>query len=254
MVDAGSGEVLFERDPDRVLRTASIGKLLLLEHVAGLIASGAADPGELLTRTGDDRVADSGIWQYLAVDALPVVDLCELVGMASDNLATNVLLRRFGLGAVAASAARTGLRRTALHDRVRDLRTEADPPTLSTGTAAELTALLMRLAVQRQVGDPTAGQVLDWLAKGLDLSLVAAGWGLDPLAHREADRELLLVNKTGTDVGARAETGLLTGPVRTVAYTVIANWGAADRRREVLRAMRRLGRRIEDAARGGPGW
>lgn len=254
VLDAASGEVLLDRHPDRVVRTASVGKLLLLVHVAELFAAGAADPAELLARTEPDAVADSGVWQYLATDALPVADLCALVGMASDNLATNVLLRRFGLAEVAATAARYGLRRTALHDRVRDRRTEADPPTLSTGTAAELTALLVELARQRERGDPAAGQVLDWLAHGLDLSLVAAGWGLDPLAHRDVDRGLSVVNKTGTDVGVRAETGLLTGPVRTIAYTVIANWSGTDERARVLRAMRRLGRRIEDAARGGPGW
>lgn len=257
VVDTASGEVLFERHPDRMLRTASIGKVLLLQHVAALLADGTVDPGELLTRTDDDRVADSGIWQYLSIDRLPIVDLCTLVGMASDNLATNVLLRRFGVDDVAATARRLGLQRTALHDRVRDHRTDADPPTLSTGTAGELTALFTRLARQREAGEPVATQVFDWLAKGLDLSLVAAGWGLDPLAHHELDRGLSVRNKTGADVGVRAETGVLTGPARTVAYTVIANWtetDRSDRRAEVLRRMRRLGRRIEDAARGGTGW
>jgi beta-lactamase class A len=257
ITDAASGEVLFSRHPDRTLRTASIGKLLLLEHVAILLASAATDPDELLTRTEEDRVEDSGIWQYLATDTLPVADLCELVGMASDNLATNVLLRRFGLAEVAVTAAGNGLRRTALHDRVRTTRGGSDPLTLSTGSAGELTALLVRLAGQRRAGDAAAIRMLDWLAKGLDLSLVAAGWGLDPLAHRDPDRGLLACNKTGTDDGVRAEAGLLTGPARTVAYTVIANWtetDRADRRTEVLRRMRRLGRRIEDAARGGTGW
>lgn len=257
VADVGSGEVLFERHPGRALPTASIGKVLLLEHVARLLAGGAVDPRELLTRTDQDRVADSGIWQYLAIDQLPIVDLCALVGMASDNLATNVLLRRFGLDEVAATAARLGLRRTALHDRVRDERTDADPPTLSTGSAGELTALLTRLTRQREAGEPSAGQLLDWLAKGLDLSLVASGWGLDPLAHNESDHGLSVWNKTGTDSGVRAEIGLLAGPVRTVAYAVIANWvetDRADRRAEVLRRMRRLGRRIEDAVRGGTGW
>ena len=257
VLDVATGGVLFERHPQRMLKTASVGKVLLLEHVAGLIATGHADGQEVLTRGDEDLVADSGIWQYLGVAALSVADVCTLVGMASDNLATNVLLRRFGLAGVAATAVRLGLRHTALHDRVRDVRTADDPPTLSTGSAAELTALMSGLAGRREAGEPAATQVLEWLAKGLDLSLVAAGWALDPLAHRHSDRGLVTCNKTGTDVDVRAETGLLTGPVRTIAYTVIANWtetDRADRRAEVLRRMRRLGCRIEDAARGGTGW
>ena len=257
VVDATSGEVLFERHADRSLRTASIGKLLLLDHVSASIISGVADPHEVLTRTDEDRVADSGLWQYLATDALPVADLCELVGGASDNLAANVLLRRFSLADVAATAARNGLRRTALHDRVRDVRGPADPPTLSTGSAAELTSLLVRRYRERIAGNESAARLLDWLAKGLDLSMVASGWGLDPLAHKGSDRGLQVWNKTGTDAGVRAETGLLAGPARTVGYTAIANWDPGsddDRRGTVLRRMRRLGRHLERAVRGAADW
>ena len=159
-------------------------------------------------------MADSGVWQHLSVDELSVGDLCQLIGMASDNLATNVLLARVGLAGVAASAAGLGLVRTGLHDRVRDVRLESDPPTLSTGSAGELVRLMIDLPPL----------VLGWLGNGLDLSQVAAGWGLDPLAHQDFDLGLRLVNKTGTDDGVRADVGVLTGPTRRIGYAVVANW------------------------------
>ena len=60
-----------------------------------------------------------------------VDDVARLVGLASDNWATNVLLQRVGgVGQVAATAEAAGLRGVALHDRVRDERTQAHPPTL----------------------------------------------------------------------------------------------------------------------------
>ena len=245
--------MLFERHPDRVLRTASIGKLLLLIHTAGLVSDGRLDLAEPLTRTAPAWVTDSGVWQHLATDTLPVGDLCELVGMASDNLATNVLIARVGLDAVAATAARLGLRDTALHDRVRDVRTPADPPTLSTGSAAELVDLMMRLHREAGAGEEVGNRVLGWLGKGMDLSQVASGWNLDPLAHQDAGQELRLVNKTGTDVGVRAEIGVLTGPAATIAYAVLANWDgepAPDRRDIVLARQRRLGLRIAAVCRG----
>lgn len=248
-------EQLHSESPGRILKTASVGKLLLLLHVSRLIERGALDPAEPLCRTELDSVADSGIWQYLRTDTLPVADLCELVGITSDNLATNVLLRRVGLAAVNATAAGAGLQVTALHDRVRDLRNAGNPPTLSSGSAAELAGLIAAMTT----GAVTGGhRVLQWLGRGADLSQVAAGWGLDPLAHRDPDRGLVVANKTGTDCGIRAEVGVLTGPVATIAYAVLANWTdgpGTDSRRLVLDRQRQVGLLIADAARGAdPAW
>ncbi len=254
--DADTGAVLFQQAPDDVLRTASVGKLLLLVRAAEMLADGQLDAGEPLTRSADDTVADSGIWQYLRTDTLPVSDVCELIGMASDNLATNVLLRRVGLDAVAQAAARRGLTATALHDRVRDVRGPGQPPTLSTGGAGELSGLLAGVHRGWLAGDPVCGAVHGWLAAGLDLSQVASGWGLDPLSHRAADRGLTLVHKTGTDDGVRADVGVLTGPARSIAYCVIANWdgGAPTMRDEVLARQRSIGLRIAAAVRSGGDW
>ncbi len=250
---AESGVVLFERDPTRSLHTASVGKVLLLIHVARLVHAGLLDLSEPLTRTADDAVADSGIWQYLATDTLPLGDLCELVGIASDNLATNVLLRRVGLERVAQTAADLGLRQTALHDKVRDVRTPADPPTLSTGSAAELVDLLAGLHCREATGDERGTRVLGWLAKGMDLSQVASAWNLDPLAHQVADPGLRVRNKTGTDIGVRAEIGVLTGVAGTIAYAVIANWDEMAEPQQldlVIDRQHRLGRRIAAACAG----
>lgn len=250
--DANTGDVLFERTPDRVLKTASIGKILLLIHVAELIRDDDLELREALTRTGADAVADSGVWQHLAVDTLSVGDLCELVGMASDNLATNVLLSRVGLAGVAGSAGRLGLRHTTLHDRVRNERTPADPPTLSTGNATELARLMTRLHKGAVAGDDVATRVLGWLSNGMDLSQVAAAWLLDPLAHHEASEGLRVVNKTGTDLGVRAEIGVLSGPAAAVAYAVIANWEdrTGDHRDAVLARQRDVGVFVAQTARG----
>jgi len=235
--DAATGEVLAAADPERVLPAASIGKLLLLIEVAQSL-----DPDEPLTRTPGDAVGDSGLWQHLAVDTLSAGDLAALVGAVSDNLATNVLLRRIGLATVQETTHALGLHDTALHDRVRDERGPEHPPALSTATAAELSALFAALATN---GVPAAERVLAWLAAGADLSLVAAGLGLDPLAHAAPDRGLRLRHKTGTDSGVRADAGLLDGPQRSLAYAVLARFDDA-RRDEVLAVMRALGSAMQE--------
>ena len=96
VVDVASRQSLFDRNAAAVLPTASVGKVLLLVEAARQIAVGRLDPTLSLVRTDEDEVYDSGLWQFLAVDHLPVADLAVLVGAVSDNLATNVLLRTIG--------------------------------------------------------------------------------------------------------------------------------------------------------------
>lgn len=250
VIEVEDGEVLLDLDADAVLPTASVGKVLLLVEVARRVHAGELDPAEPLPRTPADAVGDSGLWQHLRVPALPVADLAVLVAAVSDNLATNVLLRRVGLDAVAATARSVGLRATALHDVVRDVRTPADPPALSSGSAAELAGLFARLAAGAAISAEVSATVNGWLATGTDLSMVAGALGLDPLAHVAADRSVVLRNKTGTDPGVRADVGWLRAGGTTLAYAVLAAWPPdRDERDPVLAAMRALGAQLRDRLR-----
>jgi beta-lactamase class A len=232
--------------PERQLRTASVGKLLLLIETARRIADGRLDPSERLSRDSTVAVADSGLWQHLSVTALPVADLAVLVAAVSDNLATNVLLGHIGLRPLTGLAAELGLRETALLDFVRDDRRLGDPTTLSRGTAGELAGLMSGLARGTVVSPAVSARVDSWLATGVDLSMVASGFNLDPLAHNTTDRGPSLRNKTGTDNGIRADVGHI-GPQ---SYAVLANWNpaAADQTPQVMQAMRHLGTALAQTA------
>jgi beta-lactamase class A len=250
VIEVPTGEVILDDHAAVTLSTASVGKLLLLLEVARQIDEGEIRADEMVERTDADTVMDSGLWQYLTAPALSVVDLAVLVASVSDNLATNVLLRRLGIDAVRAMTARLGLAATALHDRVRDTRRPNDPPRLSSGSAAELAGLLRALRLGEAVSRSVSSQVLDWLATGVDLSMVGSAFGLDPLAHAVPDRGLSLHNKTGTDVGVRADVGLVGTSSTALAYAAIANWPEdQDRRDEVHVALRHLGRRLRDRLR-----
>lgn len=249
--EVATGRLLAARAPDRVLRTASVGKVFLLVEVARRFATGQLDPAEPLSWSPDEHVADSGIWYRMDARALGARDLCVLVGAFSDNLATNVLLRRVGVAAVRATARELGCAQSALLDRVRLERTPADPPTLSVGTAAELSEVFRRLQQGTAVSPAVSRQVLTWLAADADLSMVAAAFDLDPLAHAEADRGVTLVNKTGTIATARADVGVVTGPSGALTYAVLADWeGRGDVRGPVLAAMREVGSRLRQAVGG----
>ncbi|MGO4342394.1 serine hydrolase [Pedococcus sp. 2YAF34] len=239
LVDTATGQVLAAHRPDQVQRTASLGKVLLLLEVARLLESGDLDGSQQLVPRPDDLVGDSGLWRHLATAEMQVVDCAALVGAFSDNLATNVLLRRVGgARAVEETAVAAGIDDVALHGPVRDVRGPSDPPTLSTGSAAGLAAFAARLHRRELVSPGASERVAGWLSLNADLSMVASAFGLDPLCHDDADRGLSLWNKTGTITGVRGDVGVLSGPAGAVAYAVLAEW---DDRAEPLAREEALG-------------
>lgn len=242
-VDLNTGRTLLAIDDRIVLPTASIGKILLLLEVSARLTARDSSGFGLLDKTPGEAVGDSGLWQHLQAPSLPITDLATLVGATSDNLATNVLLRHVGLAAVRARTESLGLMRTALLDLVRDDRGPDDAPQLSVGSTAELSWLFGALARNEIVDPLTSQRVLGWLALNTDLSMVAGAFGLDPLAHRNTDHNTLLVNKTGSDAGVRAEAGALRGSVRAVAYAVTVQFtdDSLGTRMRVLEAMRVVG-------------
>jgi beta-lactamase class A len=245
VTDVADGAPLMAYDEHRPLRTASVGKLFLLVEAARQAAAGELDLAEPVAWRDDERVEDSGLWYLLDERELSIHDLCVLVGAVSDNLATNVLVRVVGLAAVAVTTAALGYSDSGLLDRVRDDRGPSHPPTLSVGTAADLSDLMRRLHRGEIVDRGVSATVLRWLAANTDLSMVASAFDLDPLAHAEPDRGVRLVNKTGTISTARTDVGVVEGPTATVAYAVIANWSPDDDRRDaVLADMRAIGRAI----------
>ncbi len=225
--DAAGHEVA-HRNADHPMKTASVGKLLLLVEVARQCAEGELRGATLLGRDPELWVADSGIWQHLDVESLSIHDLCVLIAGVSDNLASNVLLKRVGFRKLRDLAGSLGLVHTALLDYVRDHRGPDDPATLSTGSAAELSRLMGQLARKELISPTVSEQVNAWLATSVDLSMVAAAFGLDPLAHAASDRNFVVRNKTGADAGVRADVGTVGRNSVWFDYAVIANWDASD--------------------------
>jgi beta-lactamase class A len=234
-------EPLLVHEPERLLPSASVGKVFLLVEVAERIAAGKLDPDTEVDRAATQPVADSGLLQHLTVKRLPVRDLAVLVASVSDNWATNLLLDLVGLDAVQARARQLAPHGSMLHDRVRDVRGPDAPDTLSSGCAADWVAVLTGLHQSRHT-DPAADLVLGWMATSVDLSMVASAFGLDPLAHA-GDPRTTLRNKTGTDAGVRADVGLVEHAGETFAYAALCHWDPSDTDRAltVLAAMRRIG-------------
>lgn len=231
LLDA-DGSVIDEVSADTVQSTASVGKVFLLCEAAEQVIDGRLDATAMVHRDPAMAVGDSGLWQHLAQEELPLSDVCVLIGAVSDNWATNALLDIIGLDAVASRATLLGCVRSRLHDRVRDERTDGDPVNLSSGTARELAEVARRIHIAAEgvpapgIGADAARLVRRWLLAGVDLSMVAAPLRLDPLAH--AEERVLLWSKTGTDRHVRADMGVVWSEGDAVAYAALATWEPDD--------------------------
>ncbi len=226
-----------------------MAKVFLLVELAARLVEGSLAPDRPVDRRAVDPVGDSGLWQHLRTDVLPLTDVAHLVGATSDNWATNALLELVGIEAVRQRAASLAPGGSTLVDRVRDHRAPDDPRTLSVGCAGDWFAVVSGLAAGTVVSAEVSSRVLDWLRAGVDLSMVAGAFGLDPLAHDEPDRGVQVWSKTGTDDGVRADVGLVRGPAATWAYAALCAWDPAgpDRRDAVLETHRELGRLVRSA-------
>ncbi|WP_197376036.1 serine hydrolase [Mycolicibacterium baixiangningiae] len=244
VVDLPSGEILWEHDAGRVLKTASVGKIFLLTEVARRFEDGTLDRGEVLAATPEDCIADSGVLYLLAQQEFRIDDLCLLIGAVSDNMATNILLRRLGLDVVQGATRSLGFAHSGLWDMVRLNRYHDDPLTLSVGNAAELCDLVTRLDAGTVHSPVVSEQVRRWLGVNTDLSMVAQAFHLDPLAHTEPDAGFELWNKTGTISDGRIDIGCVrrSASGRKVGYAVLANWPQTeDHRGPALEGMWRVG-------------
>ena len=242
-VDLATGDELLAIDAHVVMPIAGLGRVLLLAEVSTRLTARDVSGYGILDRTPRDSVGGPGLWRHLQAPSLPVGDLAAIVAATADGLATNVLLERVGLESVRHRAEGLGMHRTVFLDSARDHRGPDDAPDLAVGSTGELAELFRRIALE-DVVDPASSQRLQhWLSLAGDLSLVSSAFGLDPLAHREADHETLLINATGSGDGIRAEAGALRGRARAVAYAVTARFDdtGLDARLRVIEAMRAVG-------------
>jgi len=235
-------ETVVSVNADSVLHTASVGKVFVLAAVAEGIESGRIHRHEIKVVDEADRVADSGLWQFMPEQTLSIESLAVLVGAVSDNLATNTLIRHLGLGVVQRLSADYGVPESLMLDRIRDARSELHPAAPSQGRSIDLAGVMCAIARGAFISSIVSREVAHWLSLNTDLSMVASAFDLDPLAHADGPGGERFFNKTGTDRRVRADAGFYEVGHRKYAYAVIAQWDdesvAAS---AVMDAMRKIG-------------
>ncbi|MFF1571758.1 serine hydrolase [Leifsonia sp. NPDC058292] len=241
-VDVDSGATVFSHRPDRVLNTASVGKIFLLHRLLTEVDAGTRSLEDRVTRRPAEWMDNSGLWYLLQADTLSLYDVAALIGAVSDNAATNTLCRVIGLPVVQEHTRALGYLNSGLDDIVRWPLPPGAPRRLSHASAEDLVRFVTRTATAADLSPASADTLQRWLGAGMDLSMVASAFGLDPLAHYFFDRGVWLWNKTGTISTVRADMGLVMSPDRRIAYAVLANWESGmDVRDRALALMRTAG-------------
>ena len=85
----------------RPMRSASLIKLFIMAEAFARMAAGSLLPSEKISFTENDIVGGAGLLQQLpAGTSRTVLELIELMITESDNIATNLLIERFGTEAI----------------------------------------------------------------------------------------------------------------------------------------------------------
>lgn len=215
---------------DEAFPSASLIKVLVLAELLRQADAGRLSLGEELLVEEDDLVEDS---EMLGARWLPAgVSLWRLAeGMitVSDNTATNLLIRRVGMGRVNALARGLGLRRTLLRRGMMDFAARARGEE-NTTSASDMVALM------REVW---AGSALTKSSRELSLGLLLDGriTSKIPVPHIPGAR---YAHKTGELDDVENDAGIFILPGRSFALAVLVEGDvgrAVDPLSEALRAV-----------------
>lgn len=95
-----TGEVMAVRPQEKLL-AASVIKLFVLVYVFSRFEDGTLDPQETMTLREQDKVPPSGALYFLHEGLeVTLMDLCKLMIVFSDNVATNLLCDRVGISEI----------------------------------------------------------------------------------------------------------------------------------------------------------
>lgn len=224
------GDVEVGLDPDAPVVLASVFKIPIALEYARQASAGTLERTERLTVTAADK--DGGVGTSGCADdvSLTLRDLAHFMMTMSDNAATDVLLRRVGLGNVRATLGELGLERTRLvggcatllkgveaelgapldgeelpigvsEERIRELKA-LDPVWTTSSTAREITTLLSKIWRDEAGAADACGEVRKIMGDQVWGHRLASGFG----------DAVKVSGKTGTLWGVRNEAGVVEYP------------------------------------------
>ena len=184
---------------DELFEAASVIKLPVYAVLMKLAAEGELDMAEqLLCRDGDKKPSCGALQFFPGEFPVDIGTCCRLMITLSDNTATNLLLRRFGLDFLNEQFKAVGLQKTHLERLLFDA--EASARGLENRICpAEIGGLLERIAERRFVS-PAVSEEMEQLLLKQQIRHKIRGY---------LPREVPVANKTGEDAGITNDVGIV---------------------------------------------
>ena len=211
---------------DAVMPTASVIKVGIMAELYRQVDAGEVDLERRLTVTKEDHYGGTGVLKEFVPGVQPtILDLCRMMIVVSDNVATGMLVRLLGKDRINQSFDEWGLSRTELIWNIRlgeDIRRYAVSTPRDLGRLMELIATdgflspasteAMRYHLSRQ-------QHLEQIPRYLPFTQFAEEIGVE--------QPLSVMNKIGNYMGMRADAAIITAPGVTFVIATM-NEGSPD--------------------------
>lgn len=201
MIDLTTGATV-SVNADLPFIAASTFKVPFAMFMLDLVKEGAASLQEPVTYQPEDWEEGSGVIQFdvLEGDCYTVEELLDLMLTQSDNIATNMLLRRFGVGNAFAYMEMLGGTVTHLENGRRAT------------TPRDMANYLARAFETAQAGEPLYRTLIDWLEHTAFSDRIAAG----------APEGVRVAHKIGTLPGMIHDVGVVQLPSRPFVLAIFS--------------------------------
>ena len=187
---------------NELFQAASVIKLPVYAAVQKLCREGAASMEETLLCREEDKMPSCGALQFFTGEIqADIKTLCSLMIALSDNTATNMLLRRFGLEALNAQFRQMGLEKTRLERLLFDAQAAAQGRE-NRVTPREMGRLLEQIYRREFLSEAVSGQMEALLLK-------------QQIRHKipgYLPKNIPVAHKTGEDSGITNDVGIVWGP------------------------------------------
>ncbi len=189
-------------NPELPLLAASVIKIPVLAEAFSQIASGKADGNELYKVRAEDKVPSCGALTYLHTGLeVTLEDLCTLMIILSDNTASNILIRKFGIEEINGCMRGLGLKVTTVNRLLFDSEAAAQ-------------------GKENYICAGEIGSLLEKMYRGTLVSKEASEKMLKILANQRLNGKMpfffkngvKIAHKTGEDDGITHDVGIVYAP------------------------------------------
>ncbi|MBQ8136617.1 MAG: serine hydrolase [Clostridia bacterium] len=225
------GSVVVEREKDRLLESASVGKTFILGALLEACAAGKERLDRMLTLKESDITGGSGALRHLTPGlTLSVRDTAMLMVITSDNTATNMILDLLGgVDAVKAHMQKNGAVLSRVNRKITDDPAVVAKGPFSQATAGELSEYLYRMESGLVLPEAYRAVFDDCFLRQQYKDMFPRYLPLSDVSPDETHGRMACGCKTGFTTGTRADAGFIRAdPGGSWVYALLAN-GCADR-------------------------